>query len=302
MGNSAGWDLKTYLKERRHAVDRALESCLPPTGGPTEDLLRAMRYSLFAGGKRLRPILCMAGAAAVGGNEDDVLPVACALELIHTYSLIHDDLPAMDDDDLRRGNPTSHKVFGEAMAILAGDGLLTEAFHVISSPELAGKFPPGALLKAARMMAEAAGHRGMVGGQAVDIRSEGLMPDADTLAFIHGHKTAALIRASVLSGALLGGGTESQLRAIADYGQKTGLAFQISDDILDVEGDTEAMGKRAGADEKRGKMTYPALFGIERSKAMLSGLVSDAILSLQALDGSADPLRHIARYITERRT
>ena len=301
MRTEPTFDLRAYLSEKKTIVDRAIEDCLPEPEGPAADLIRAMRYSLFAGGKRLRPILCIAGAEAVGGTETDVLPVACALELIHTYSLIHDDLPLMDDDDLRRGKPTSHKVFGEAVALLAGDGLLTEAFDLMTAPELTKRLSPDVILKVIGIIARAAGHRGMVGGQVVDIQSEGKAVDFPVVEFIHTHKTGALITASVTSGALLGGGNEWQLEAITSYGQNIGLAFQISDDILDIEGDSKTMGKKVGADEKKGKITYPAVVGLSKSKEIESELVETAIESLRSFDHRAEPLRQIARYIIERK-
>jgi geranylgeranyl diphosphate synthase type II len=294
-------NLRTYLRTKKAVVDGALETHFPEAHGPSSDLINAMKYSLFAGGKRLRPILCMAGAEAVGGNETLVLPVACALELIHTYSLIHDDLPLMDDDDLRRGKPTCHKVFGEAIALLAGDGLLTEAFKLMTTPELAEHVPPRVILKAITLISEAAGYRGMVGGQVVDIQSEGKTLDLSVVEFMHNHKTGALISASVASGAILGGGDESQIKAIISYGRKTGLAFQISDDILDIEGDSATMGKESGSDEKKGKITYPAVIGINRAKEVQSELVEASIESLRVFDHKAEPLRQIARYIVERK-
>ncbi len=294
-------DLKAYLTEKRALVDKALEDCFPESEEPSSDLNRAMKYSLFAGGKRLRPILCMAGGEAVGGEGIYVLPVACALELIHTYSLIHDDLPAMDDDDLRRGKPTNHKVFGEAVALLAGDGLLTEAFNLITSVESSGRVSPLVILRVIRVISLAAGYRGMVGGQVVDIQSEGKKPDMSLVEFVHTRKTGALITASVVSGAILCGGNEHRVQAITSYGTKIGLAFQISDDILDIEGDSEAMGKRAGSDEKKGKATYPAAVGLDRSREIQSELVEAAVESLELFDMAADPLKQIARYIIERK-
>jgi geranylgeranyl diphosphate synthase type II len=244
------FDLKAYLSRKRTVVEHALEAFSPAAEELTYNLTEAMKYSLFAGGKRLRPILCIAGSEAVGGDETRVLPAACALEYIHTYSLIHDDLPMMDDDDLRRGKPTSHRIFGQAIALLAGDGLLTEAFHLMTSPELAGNIPLEKILRAIGLIARAAGYRGMVGGQAVDIEWEGRQVDFSVVEFIHTHKTGALITASVTSGAILGQGTDTQVEAVSSYGRKIGLAFQISDDILDIEGDTETLGKEVGADEK----------------------------------------------------
>ena len=294
-------DLGIYLAEKRALIDEALEGFMPESEGPISELIRAMGYSLFAGGKRLRPILCMAGAEAVGGEGREALPVACALEMIHTYSLIHDDLPAMDNDDMRRGKPTSHKVFGEALAILAGDGLLTEAFNLMTRSDLPGKIGAARFQEVITLISAAAGHRGMVGGQAVDIMMEGKEVDPSMVDFIHNHKTGALISASVSSGAILGGGSRQELEDIALYGNKIGLAFQISDDILNIEGDSEEMGKRAGSDAQKRKNTYPSVHGMERSKVILAELVDTAINSLKQFGNSADPLRQIAGYIIERK-
>lgn len=301
MRSKDQFDLKTYLSEKKAIIDRALEIYIPEPEGPASDLINAMKYSLFAGGKRLRPILCLAGTEAVGGTETDCLSVACAIELIHTYSLIHDDLPMMDDDDLRRGKPTSHKVFGEALALLAGDGLLTEAFSLMTRADLRKNLAPQVMLKVIRLISRASGYNGMVGGQVVDIQSEGKMVDFSTVAFIHTHKTGALIAAAVTSGAMLGLGDESQVRAITSYGRKIGLAFQISDDILDIEGDSNLMGKKVGADQEKGKITYPSVLGLKKSKEIQSELVEDAIESLQIFDHAAEPLRRIALYIIERK-
>jgi geranylgeranyl diphosphate synthase type II len=294
-------ELKDYLDKRKAIVDRELKACFPEPEGPASDVMSAMKYSLFAGGKRLRPILCMAGAEAVGGVGIHVLSVACALELIHTYSLIHDDLPLMDDDDLRRGKPTNHKVFGEAVALLAGDGLLTEAFSLMTGPELRKRISPDVILKVIDLISRAAGYRGMVGGQAVDIQSEGKAADLCLVEFIHTHKTGALITASVASGAMLGGGDEEQIEAITSYGRNIGLAFQISDDILDIEGDSKLLGKTAGADEQKGKITFPAVVGLEKSRELEGELVEAAIQALEGFNKEADPLRLIARYIIERK-
>ena len=294
-------DLKKYLQEKRTVIDDALEGFLPEVGGPAADVIKAMRYSLFAGGKRLRPILCMAGADSVGGQERAVLPVACALELIHTYSLIHDDLPVMDDDDLRRGKPTSHKVFGEAVALLAGDGLLTEAFRLISETEPGGRLTLQAVIKVMGLIGDAAGYQGMVGGQVVDIQSEGKPVTPELVQFIHTRKTGALITASVTSGAVLGGGNPDQVASITAYGKGIGLAFQISDDILDIEGDSETMGKGVGGDTQRGKATYPSVHGLEKAREMEIEAVDGALDAIGAFDDRADPLRHIAKYIIERK-
>lgn len=293
-------DLKAYLDEKRRMVDEELRRYAPQPEGPAAEVGRAMSHSLFAGGKRLRPILCVAGARAVGGDEHRVLPVACALEMIHTYSLIHDDLPAMDNDDLRRGKPTCHKVYGEAVAILAGDGLLTEAFRLMTRADLSGGLEPRALLDVIALIARAAGYEGMVGGQVVDIQSEGKAVDPSLVEFIHTHKTGALIAASVSSGAILGGGDKEQVKAITSYGQGIGLAFQIADDILDIEGDAKAMGKRAGGDVRKKKITYPSVLGLNESKAIQNEMVEKALEALKTFDQKADPLRHLAMYIVER--
>jgi len=292
-------DLKSYLLDRKRIVDRALEKFAPSTTGLAGEVAQAMNYSLFAGGKRLRPILCMAGSAAVGGSEDDVLPVACALELIHTYSLIHDDLPAMDNDNLRRGKPTNHKVYGEAVALLAGDGLLTEAFVLMTRAEASG-IDPRLLLKVIALVGRAAGYEGMVGGQLVDIRYEGARVNPSVVEFLHSHKTGALINASVTAGAILGNGTEEQVRAITSYGEAVGLAFQIADDILDIEGDPEKTGKNTGGDAQKKKITYPSVLGLNESKRIQNSMVKEALGAIELFDEKADPLRHLASYIIER--
>jgi len=294
-------ELKTYLGEKKAMVDEALGRYMPKPQGHASELIKAMDYSLSAGGKRLRPILCIAGAEAVGGNGKDVMPVACALELIHTYSLIHDDLPAMDNDDLRRGKPTNHKVFGEAMAILAGDALLTEAFFMIAMVKIPEHASSTILGRIVKIIAGESGWRGMVGGQAVDMQSEGKVIDASTIDYIHSHKTGALIAASVSSGAVLAGGTQAELDAMEIYGKKIGLAFQISDDILDIEGNAEVMGKGVGGDSKKGKNTFPSIHGLSESRLILRDLVDCSVKALEAFDHKADPLRQIAQYIIERK-
>lgn len=296
-------DLEAYIGEKRIAVDQALQKIFPSASGQASEIVKAMEYSIFAGGKRLRPVLCIAASEAVGGDssDSDVMPVACALELIQTYSLIHDDLPAMDNDNLRRGKPTNHNIFGEALALLAGDGLLTEAFHLMASCGERPGTDARLLLRVISTIAEAAGYAGMVGGQVVDMQWQGKQADLDAVQFIHSHKTAALIRASVVSGAILAGATDSQIEAISSYGEKTGLAFQISDDILDLESDSHTLGKQVGMDIKLGKATYPAVTGIEHSKQTQSKLVEDAVAALETFDRRADPLRAIARYVIERK-
>jgi len=286
-------DLERYLAERRRAVEAALERYLPPKDAPPATIHEAMRYSVFAGGKRLRPILVIAGAEAVGGAMEPVLPSACALELIHTYSLIHDDLPAMDDDDYRRGRLTNHKVFGEAIAILAGDALLTLAIALLAEH---------ATLEVIREVAVAAGTFGMIGGQVVDIQSEGKSVDAERLEYIHRHKTAALIRCSLRSGALLAGASPSALEAIGEAGAHLGLAFQIVDDILDVEGSLEALGKTAGSDQRKKKVTYPEYFGLEASRLKAKSLIEEAKARLQPLGPKVEPIRALADFIFQRKS
>jgi len=292
--------IATYLKEKRELVDSYLESYFSIPSEPFV-LHEAMRYSLFAGGKRIRPILALASYEACGGNPKDIVPYATALELIHTYSLIHDDLPSMDNDDLRRGKPTNHKVFGEAMAILAGDALLTEAFLMLSNNPHSSSLKLSDLIKIIREVSLASGVHGMVGGQALDIFSENIEPDKDTLNFIHLHKTAALITASVRMGAILANIKEKKLKALTEYGTGIGFAFQIIDDILDIEGNAEELGKTAGSDMKMKKMTYPALCGTEKSRQKAKDLISDAIDSLKIFSSEADQLRKIARYLLKRR-
>jgi len=292
------FDLKQYLEARRLMVEEALEVALPQQDGPETRVVEAMRYSLFAGGKRLRPILCLAASEAVGGDLKAAMPAGCALEMIHTYSLIHDDLPAMDDDDLRRGKPTNHKVFGEAIAILAGDGLLTEAFVLLSDYN---SLLPERAVQVIGVIAEAASYRGMVGGQVVDILSQNKRAELETVQQMHSRKTAALIAAATESGALSGKGSEAQVAALARYGRAIGLAFQIADDILDIEGDTELLGKTTGADEARGKVTYPAAVGLERSRQAANEMVNDALAALEGFDDRANPLRSLANYIITRK-
>jgi len=295
-------DLKAYLAERRALVNRALEGYLPRVRGPAFRVVEAMHYSLFAGGKRLRPILCLAAAEAVGGDPAEVLPAACALEMIHTYSLIHDDLPAMDDDDLRRGRPTCHKQFDEATAILAGDGLLTEAFRILAdaAPRFEGR--EALLLEVIQLIGAAAGYQGMVGGQMLDLLAEGRQITFKELETIHRLKTGALLTASVRTGALLGGGTRAEVTILTAFGEKFGLTFQITDDLLDVEGDAAEMGKTPGMDARRRKATYPALLGQEKSREWARQLIQEGIELLAPLGAKAEPLREIGRYLLSRRS
>lgn len=295
-------DIRTYLDEKKKIVDAALEKYCPKAMEFPPTLHQAIRYSVFAGGKRIRPILSMAAFDAVGGKGDGILPFACALEMIHTYSLIHDDLPAIDDDDFRRGRPTCHKAFGEAMAILAGDALLTEAFQLMTNCSIQST-PAGGeklMLDLVNKVAQAAGISGMVGGQVVDIESEGQDVDLATLQYIHTHKTGAMILASVQIGARLGGAEGEILKPYTHYGERIGLAFQIADDILDVEGKPELLGKSTGADLSKRKVTYPALLGIEESKRRARELIDLAIDALSPIGEQAEPLREIAQFIIAR--
>jgi geranylgeranyl diphosphate synthase type II len=293
-------DLKGYLQERREIINQALERLLPAKGEYPELLHDAMRYSIFAGGKRLRPILALAACEAVGGQREDALAAGCALEMIHTYSLIHDDLPAMDNDDLRRGRATSHKVFGEAMAILAGDALLTHAFWTLSTVQ-GKRLKTDTRLKITEEVALAAGSRGMVGGQVVDITCEGDREiDQPTLEYIHTHKTGSMIRGAVRVGAIAGGADAGQLKALTRYGDRIGLAFQITDDVLDVLGDEKALGKRVGSDIENKKKTYPGLYGISESRQRAKELVAAAAEALDEIEGGKGPLRQIAFYMVER--
>jgi geranylgeranyl diphosphate synthase type II len=294
------FDLERYLATRRQAVEEGLDRGLPPEETYPPTIHRAMRYSVFAGGKRLRPILVIAGAEAAGGRMEDVLPTACAFELLHTYSLIHDDLPAMDDDDYRRGQLTSHKVFGEAIAILAGDALLTHALGLVGANFALGKIPPDACPRVLVEIAEAAGTAGMIGGQVVDIESEGRSVPADTLEYIHTRKTGALMRAAVRVGALLVGAPEATLQALTLYGERLGLAFQIVDDILDVEGTLESLGKTAGSDRRKKKVTYPAHHGLAASRVRAERLCREGQAALAPLGEAGMPLRALAEFILRR--
>jgi len=291
--------LEAYLKDRREIVEYALRRYLPDEDSLPQELHTAIHYSVFSGGKRIRPILCIAALEACGGDIATAMPAACALELIHTYSLIHDDLPAMDNDDFRRGKPTCHKVFGEATAILAGDALLTEAFVLLSRAEKI-RLQAERRLAVIQEIAGAAGMAGMVGGQALDMLAETVAPDFAGLEQIHRRKTGALIEAAVKTGAILAGADEKKIQAMSRYGANVGLAFQIADDILNVEGDSGIMGKNTGSDAARGKVTYPALLGLQQAKDMLTQLVEAAVDSITSFDARALPLRVIARYIMER--
>ena len=294
-------EIKEYLADKQRLVEGRLEALMLKPDGPFMDHIEAMRYSLFVGGKRIRPILCLAGAEAITTDEaplEAALTVGCAIECIHTYSLIHDDLPAMDDDELRRGQPTNHILYGEAGAILAGDGLLTFAFELLSQP-FSG-LSPSVQLKIIKEIAQAAGPLGMVGGQALDIAGENTTYPFEHLQTIHKSKTGALIRASVITGALCGGAKQEQLAQLTGYGEAIGLAFQIVDDLLDATSTTEVLGKSAGSDQKRGKATYPAFFGIEETRNLALNAVNQAKNVIDGLGERAAPLVELADFIYAR--
>ncbi len=297
-------DLKAYWESKRALVEEYLDKWVPSEDTPPRRLHQAMRYSLFAGGKRIRPVLALAAAEVVGGKVLAAMPVACGIEMIHTYSLIHDDLPAMDDDDLRRGRPTCHKVFGEAMAILAGDALLTHAFYVMGDFSLyPSEVEAPRVLKAVKEVALAAGPLGMVGGQVVDLEMEGrVLEDGaeDALEWIHIHKTARMIEVSLKAGALVAGAGDEVTTLLEDYGRHIGLAFQVVDDILGCQGDAEKLGKPVGRDHERGKLTYPALYGVDASYRRARELVEEAVGLLDPLGERAWFLRDLAYYIVER--
>ncbi len=292
--------LQELWRHWKSLVDRKLQEILPERAEPGARVVSAMRYSLSAGGKRLRPILCLMGAEAVGGRGEDFLLFACGLECLHTYSLIHDDLPAMDDDDLRRGQPTCHRAFDEATAILAGDGLQALAFELFTHPDLLKVTSPERLLSAVHRIAQAVGIGGMVIGQMADLLAEGRTVSLEELRYIHRHKTAALITASVVSGGVLAGGSSDEIQALENYGEKLGLAFQIVDDILDVIGDQEKLGKPVGSDERRKKATYPALVGLSQAREEAEKLVREALLALKPLGDRAEPLKALARFVLSR--
>jgi len=292
------FDFAAYLADRADQVNAALDRFTPEENIHPASLHTAMRYSLFAGGKRIRPLLCIAAAEAVGGEAKQVLPTACALEMIHTFSLIHDDLPAIDNDDLRRGRPTAHRKFGEAMAVLAGDALHTLAFATIARHQQAAD--PLTIIAVIREIADASGTPGMVGGQVDDIAAEGVAISAETLRSIHERKTGALLTASLYVGALLGGASAGKREALQRYGAQVGVAFQIVDDILDVVSDDVTLGKPAGSDAKNDKATYPKLFGLETSGRMAQEAADSAIGALASLGEAAEPLRCFARMVVNR--
>jgi len=294
------FNLKSYLKEKREVVDKGLRQVFRDGSNCPSALWKSMKYSVFAGGKRLRPILALASGQAVGLPDKESLRIACALELIHTYSLIHDDLPALDNDDYRRGFKTNHKVFGEAMAILAGDGLLTLAFEWVSRPQAYGAQFRKNLPQMVTELAHYAGYHGMVGGQVDDVLSERKIPKLAKVLSIHRRKTGALLLSSVRLPALLAGASASKVKALTRYGQSAGLAFQIVDDVLNETGDSKKMGKSSGSDRERGKMTYPAAVGLEKSGQEITRLTFDAVRVLKLFGSKAEPLRALALHMAER--
>jgi geranylgeranyl diphosphate synthase type II len=289
-----------YLEDKRRLVDAALDRYLPAETVYPPRIHQAMRYSVFAGGKRLRPLLVLMAAEAAGGDEEKAVPAACAVEMVHTYSLIHDDLPAMDDDDLRRGRPTCHRAFDEATAILAGDALLTHAFWLLASELPRLGVPAATIVKVVEELAEAAGVRGLIAGQVVDLAAEGREVDEQELLYIHRHKTAALFVTSLRIGGRLGGAGEPELSALTAFGESLGLAFQIIDDILDVTGETSKLGKRPGSDVRREKATFPRLFGLEGARRRGEEATRQALSAIEPLGAGGRRLRELALYLLAR--
>lgn len=294
------FELRSYIESKNRQINLALEKILRDSK-PSEPIIKAMKHSLMAGGKRIRPVLCLAAAEAVGGSPQAAMPAACALEIVHTYSLIHDDLPAMDNDDLRRGQPTCHVAFDEATAILAGDALLTLAFQVLSSVQSTEEKQASDWLSVIRIISTAAGYQGMIRGQMLDMASEGRLLTVAELKSLHALKTGALIEASLLCGAVIAGAKIHHRDILKTYARKIGLAFQVTDDILNVEGNPEIMGKATGTDKLREKSTYPAILGLEPSRRFAKNLVDEALQALEIFDNKAEPLRAMAVYIIERK-
>jgi len=289
------------MEALRRSIEEALDRALPPEADWPDTIHRAVRYSLFAGGKRIRPVLVLAAGEAVGGGREELLPFACAAEMIHTYSLIHDDLPAMDDDDLRRGKPTSHKVFGEAIAILAGDALLTRAFHILAQvPEGADGERLRRRVRATAVLGEACGTTGLIGGQVMDLESEGREVGASDLERLHRAKTGALLSACVRGGAILGGAEGEALERLSRYGSAIGLAFQVVDDVLDATEDAERLGKTAGKDQAARKATYVSVHGLEKARAMAASLRDEALAAVGPLGPKAEILAGVARLVVDR--
>ena len=293
-------DFKSVLKDKKTYVESNLQSYIPDMNAYQRTLFESMKYSLDAGGKRLRPILLMESAALFNSDIEDTIPYACAMEMIHTYSLIHDDLPAMDDDDLRRGKPTNHKVFGEGIAVLAGDGLLNYSFEIMLDHALKNEKNSYKYVKAMNEIAKAAGVKGMIAGQIVDLESENKKIDKDTLDFIHMNKTSAMIIGSMRAGAIIGGANDSELENITNYAKNIGLAFQVVDDILDIVGDEKKLGKDVGSDLENNKSTYPSLFGIDKSRDIAKNLINDAKKYISEFDEKNEFLNCLADYIIDR--
>jgi len=297
---ASSFDLNSYLILKRKKVNAFINEILNSAANSSR-IVQAMHYSLMAGGKRVRPILCIAASEAVGGNADDVLPAACALEMIHTYSLIHDDLPAMDNDYLRRGKPTCHVAFDEATAILAGDALFTLAFRILSAINLINENNSSNWLRVIHKISFAAGYNGMIEGQMRDIASEGTLLSLKELEDMHSLKTGALIEASIRCGTILGNGSQEQIKQLKIYAKNIGLAFQVTDDILNVEGNPAVMGKAVGTDKNRKKSTYPLSMGLKESKTFATNIVNNALKAIEIFDNKADPLRAVAKYIIKRK-
>ena len=298
--NLSNYDLTAYLNDKKKMINNELDKIFRDFTSSSR-IVKAMKYSLMAGGKRIRPVLCLAATEAVGGNLESALPAACALEMIHTYSLIHDDLPAMDNDVLRRGKPTCHVAFDEATAILTGDALLTLAFQNLSSPLNIKESQALVWLNVIHIISIAAGYKGMIDGQMKDIISEGTSLSLDDLKNMHALKTGALIEASIFSGAILGNGSQEQINQLGIYAKNLGLAFQVTDDILNVEGNPAVMGKAVGTDKNRRKSTYPLVLGLKESKEFATKIVNNALKAIEIFDNKADPLRAVAGYILKRK-
>jgi geranylgeranyl diphosphate synthase type II len=297
QGRSPSKALDAWLKRTRALLEKSLRTAVPAAATKPATIHRAMRYSLLAGGKRLRPLLCCAASEACGGTARSAFPAACAVEMIHAYSLIHDDLPCMDNDDLRRGKPTSHKMFGEGIAVLAGDALLTEAFAVLATAKPRARYHGSDLVTE---LARAAGSRGLIAGQVADLEAEGRQPSEPALYFIHAAKTGMLLRASLKLGAMCAGGTRAQVAALDRFGFALGLAFQIQDDILDATQSAQKLGKTAGKDAAAGKMTFPALFGLEKSRALAEQWTDEAIVALKSFGSRGETLHALAADLLRR--
>lgn len=294
-------EIQKYFKDKKRLVDKALDCYLPSTDVYPSILFESMRYSVFAGGKRLRPILAIATTESLGRDIKDVMPVACCLEFIHTYSLIHDDLPAMDNDDLRRGKPTNHKVFGDAMAILTGDALLTIAFEIITKDrQYIKKIGADTLLTVIYEISKAAGYDGMIAGQVVDLENEGKEIDSFTLDFMHKHKTGALITAAIRTGAIISKASKKDLEILTEYGQKIGILYQIVDDILDITGDSKSLGKPVGSDLKNKKSTYPSYYGLDKAKTLAENQAYEAIKTIEDYSGDKTFFVEFVKFILNR--